>query len=67
MHLRGFARLACGCLVARYHEQTTDRDVDYVEERGCRCERSDHRRNQSLPRVSRRAGAYEEMRSSAAS
>ena len=67
MHLLGFARLTCGCLVAPYHERTIDRNVEYVEERGCRCACSDHRRNQPLPQASRRSAGYREMRSSAAS
>ena len=46
LNLLGFARLGCGCLVARYRGQPTGRDVDYVEERGYGCVCADHRLNQ---------------------
>jgi len=43
--LLGFARLDCGCLVGRYHQLAIDRDVQYVEEKGCSCAHADHQRN----------------------
>ena len=46
--LLGFARLGCGCLVGRYHQLAIDRDVDYVEEKGCTCDHADHRQNQPV-------------------
>ena len=52
-HLLGFARLSCGCLVARYHGHAVDREVDYVEERGCCCICSDHKLHQPLPYTAR--------------
>lgn len=44
--LLGFARLGCGCLVGRYHQLAMDRDLQYVEEKGCSCTHANHRRNQ---------------------
>ena len=46
--LQGFTNLDCGCLVSRYHEAATDRDVRYVEEKGTGCRCVEHRRNQTL-------------------
>ena len=48
LHLIGFARLACGCLVARYHQPAARRNVEYIEEKGCRCSHYGHRRDQPL-------------------
>jgi len=47
LRMLAFTRLTRGCLVASYHQRAVDRDVDYVEERGCRCIYSDHQRNQT--------------------
>ena len=46
--LIGFARLACGCLVAQYHE-APGRDVRCVEDKGVGCAYADHRPNQLIP------------------
>ena len=48
LHPIGFARLGCGCLVARYYQLAARRTVEYIEEKGCRCSRSEHRRNRPL-------------------
>ena len=47
--LVGFQQLDRGCLVARHHEATIDRDLSYVENKrpGCRC--TDHRFNHLIP------------------
>ena len=37
VRLLGFTTLGCGCIVGRYRELATDRDVNYVEEKGDRC------------------------------
>jgi hypothetical protein len=46
VRLLGFATLDCGCLIGRYRELAQNREVDYVEEKGRKCERAAHRRNQ---------------------
>lgn len=48
VRLLGFTTLACGCVVGRYREVATSREVSYVEEKGKACVRQDHRRNHTL-------------------
>jgi hypothetical protein len=44
----GFATLACGCVVGRYRDVASMREVVYVEEKGVACQRHAHRRNQTI-------------------
>jgi len=44
----GFATLPCGCVVGRYREVTSHREIVYVEEKGPRCEVHGHRRNHTV-------------------
>jgi len=48
VRLLGYTTLACGCVVGRYHEKETDRDVAYVEEKGQDCSSPQHRRNHTI-------------------
>jgi hypothetical protein len=48
VRLLGFSTLACGCVVGRYREVATSREIAYVEEKGKACASHDHRRNQTL-------------------
>jgi hypothetical protein len=48
VRLLGFTTLACGCIVGRYRELATERDVNYVEEKGNGCANHAHRRNHTL-------------------
>jgi hypothetical protein len=48
VRLLGFATLTCGCVVGRYREVATSREVRYVEEKGRACVTSAHRRNHTL-------------------
>jgi hypothetical protein len=48
VRLLGFTTLGCGCLVGRYREVATNREVTYVEEKGLTCEIHAHRRNHTL-------------------
>ncbi len=48
VRLLGFATLDCGCVVGRYRELATSREVSYVEEKGTGCSRHAHRRNHTL-------------------
>jgi len=48
VRLIGFANLPCGCLVGRYRDLGSTREVVYVEEKGHACESPAHRRNQTV-------------------
>jgi hypothetical protein len=48
VRLLGFTTLTCGCVVGRYREVATSREVSYVEEKGARCGSQGHRRNQTV-------------------
>jgi hypothetical protein len=48
VRLLGFTTLSCGCVVGRYRELSTNRDVNYVEEKGRTCESHAHRRNNTI-------------------
>jgi hypothetical protein len=54
VRLLGFTTLTCGCVVGRYREVATSREVSYVEEKGRTCQTQSHRRNHTvaLDRVS---------------
>jgi len=48
VRLLGFTTLACGCVIGRYREVATSREVGYVEEKGHACGRHAHRRNHTV-------------------
>jgi hypothetical protein len=48
VRLLGFTTLDCGCIVGRYRELATNRDVNYVEEKGHTCSTHGHRRNHTI-------------------
>lgn len=48
VRLLGFTTLDCGCLVGRYREVATSREVTYVEEKGKGCASNQHRRNHAI-------------------
>ena len=48
VRLLGFTTLACGCVVGRYREVATSREVAYVEEKGKACASHGHRRNHTV-------------------
>jgi len=48
VHLLGFTTLPCGCVVGRYREVATSREVAYVEEKGQDCDDNGHRRNHTV-------------------
>ena len=47
VRLLGFTTLGCGCVVGRYREVATSREVAYVEEKGKSCGSHCHRPNQT--------------------
>lgn len=48
VRLLGFTTLACGCVVGRYRELATSRELAYVEEKGEGCASHGHRRNHTV-------------------
>ncbi len=48
VRLLGFRTLSCGCVIGRYRELATSREVSYVEEKGGACEAHGHRRNHTI-------------------
>lgn len=48
VRLLGFATLNCGCVVGRYREVESGREVAYVEQKGATCDSPSHRRNHTL-------------------
>jgi hypothetical protein len=48
VRLLGFTTLACGCVVGRYREVATSREIMYVEEKGKACGSHSHRRNHTV-------------------
>ena len=49
VRLLGFTTQTCGCVVGRYRELATSREVSYVEEKGKGCASHGHRRNHTVP------------------
>jgi hypothetical protein len=48
VRLLGFSTLACGCVVGRYRDVGSTREIVYVEEKGVGCESHAHRRNHTV-------------------
>ena len=48
VRLLGFTTLGCGCVVGRYREVATSREVTYIEEKGHSCGSHGHRRNHTV-------------------
>ena len=48
VRLLGFTTLGCGCVVGRYREVATCRELTYVEEKGTNCDTQGHRRNHTV-------------------
>jgi hypothetical protein len=48
VRLLGFRTLACGCVIGRYRELATSRELTYIEEKGGGCESYGHRRNHTI-------------------
>lgn len=48
VRLLGFRTLTCGCVIGRYRELATGRELTYVEEKGTTCETHGHRRNHTV-------------------
>ena len=48
VRLLGFRTLTCGCVIGRYRELSTSRELTYVEEKGMTCDAQGHRRNHTV-------------------
>jgi hypothetical protein len=48
VRLLGFRTLTCGCVIGKYRELATSRELTYIEEKGSACEMYGHRRNQTI-------------------
>ena len=48
VRLLGFTTFTCGCLCGRYRELGTNREINYIEEKGDSCREAGHQRNQPL-------------------
>jgi hypothetical protein len=48
VRLLGFATLPCGCVVGKYRDVASTRELVYVEEKGLSCESHAHRRNHTV-------------------
>jgi hypothetical protein len=48
VRLLGYTSMACGCVIGRYREVATSREVAYVEEKGDTCGSHGHRRNHTI-------------------
>jgi hypothetical protein len=64
--LLGFTTMGCGCVLGRYREVGTNREVTYIEEKGASCVHHSHLRNQpiSADRVAHGFRAADEVRAS---
>lgn len=57
VRLLGFATLQCGCVVGRYRDVGSTREIVYVEEKGSACESHAHRRNHTVANRDRQTAA----------
>jgi hypothetical protein len=48
VRLLGFATLPCGCVVGRYRDVGSTREIVNVEEKGAACDSHAHRRNHTV-------------------
>ena len=48
VRLLGFRTLGCGCVIGRYRELATSRELTYIEEKGVGCDLYGHRRNHTI-------------------
>ena len=48
VRLLGFRTLTCGCVIGRYRELATSRELTYIEEKGVGCALYGHRRNHTI-------------------
>ena len=64
VRLLGYTTLACGCVVGRYREVASSRELAYVEEKGQSCGSHGHRRNHTVADRTRRDRILDRRRQS---
>jgi hypothetical protein len=59
--LLGFGTMPCGCVIGRYRDVASTREVVYVEEKGPQCASASHRQNHTISaqRDARTADGYQ--------
>src|SRR5688500_20270620 len=60
VRLLGFRTLTCGCVIGRYRELATSREVTYVAEKGGTCQSPGHPRHHTILAASTPAAAAPE-------
>lgn len=65
VRLLGFTTLSCGCVVGRYRDVGSTREIVYVEEKGVDCDSHAHRRNHTVSPERERYYATSTLSSSA--
>ena len=48
VRLLGFSTLSCGCVCGRYRDVASNREIQYIEEKGAKCAHAGHERNQTV-------------------
>ena len=48
VRLLGFRTLTCGCVIGRYRDLASGRELTYLEQRGSTCDSHAHRRNHTV-------------------
>jgi hypothetical protein len=61
VRLLGFRTLACGCVIGRYRELATSRELTYIEEKGGGCDLYGHRRNHTIAPERAAASSVEQL------
>ncbi|MGE0816924.1 MAG: hypothetical protein AB7O28_26465 [Vicinamibacterales bacterium] len=58
--LLGFGTMPCGCVIGRYRDVASTREVVYVEQKGPQCLSASHRQNHTISAIrdGRRPDAY---------
>lgn len=49
--LLGFGTMPCGCVIGRYRDVASTREVVYVEEKGPSCASASHRQNHTISAI----------------
>ena len=49
--LLGFGTMPCGCVIGRYRDVASTREVVYVEEKGPACASASHRQNHTISAI----------------
>jgi hypothetical protein len=64
VRLLGFRTLNCGCVIGKYRELATSRELTYIEEKGTSCQTHGHRQNHTIAPERAAAAAFLTARAS---